>query len=257
MNCPSADLLPAVIDIAERAGKAALAIYKSDFITATKADGTLVTLADRESEAIILAALEELSPDIPIISEESAATGNLPEVKSNNFWLVDPVDGTLDFVNRNDEFCVNIGLIIDGTPVLGVLHGPALDVTYAAAGQGSATRRRGNGPAEVIAARAPPAEGLVAMLSRSHHRRPKTDDYLTQFTITERRPMGSALKLGLIAAGDADIYLRCGPTSEWDTAAGHAILDAAGGCLMTLKGKPFIYGKQNFRNPGFVAHGRR
>lgn len=252
-----ADLLPAVMDIAERAGQAALAIYRTDFTTAKKADGTLVTQADRDAETIILTALAELTPDIPVISEECAAAGKLPEIAGDSFWLVDPIDGTREFVNRNDEFSINIGLVSNTAPVLGVLHGPALRVTYAAAGPGSAVRRRGCGSAQAITARATPAEGLVAMVSRSHRRRSRVEDFLAPFTIAERRPMGSALKLGLIAAGEADIYPRVGPTSEWDTAAGHAILDAAGGCLVTLDGEPFTYGKPDFLNPGFVAYGRR
>ncbi len=257
MTSPFAELLPAVVDIAERAGQAVLAIYRSDFTTAEKADGTLVTQADRDAESVILAALAELTPGIPVISEECAAAGKLPEITGEDFWLVDPVDGTREFVNRNDEFCVNIGLVSNAAPVLGVLHGPALYVTYAAAGPGSDTRPRRGRPAQASTPRPTPAEGLVAMISRSHRRKSRVEDFLSQFTIAKRRPMGSALKLGLIAAGNADIYPRFGPTSEWDTAAGHAILDAAGGRLVTLDGDPLIYGKPDFLNPGFVAYGRR
>ncbi len=257
MGGPFAELLPAVVEIAERAGQAALAIYRTDFATTRKADGSLVTQADHDAEDVILAALAELTPDIPVISEECAAAGTLPAITGDTFWLVDPIDGTREFVNRNDEFCVNIGLVSATAPVLGVLHGPALNVTYAAAGPGSAVRHRAGRPAEAISARPAPAAGLVSMVSRSHRRRSGVEDFLAQFTIAERKPMGSALKLGVIAEGEADIYPRFGPTSEWDTAAGHAILEAAGGRLATLDGGRLIYRKPDFLNPGFVAYGQK
>ena len=250
-------LLPAVVDIAERAGRAILAVYGRDFSAAQKADGTPVTDADHDAEAIILPALAELTPNIPVVSEECAAAGRTPAFTGDTFWLVDPLDGTREFVKRNDEFCVCIGLIEATAPVLGVLHGPALGVTYAAAGPGTARRRRGKRAAEPIAARAAPCAGLAALISRSHRRGAPVEEFLARFAVAERHAMGSALKFGLIAAGEADIYPRLGPTCEWDTAAGHAVLQAAGGTVETIDGGPFTYGKPGFLNPGFVARGRR
>lgn len=251
-----AALLPAVIDIAERAGRAILAVYDRDFKTTTKSDGSHLTEADLNSEAVILPALASLTPDIPTISEERVAAGHIPELAGAICWYVDPLDGTREFVSRNDEFCVSIGLIRSGAPVLGVLHGPALGVTYAAAGAGTAVRRQGTETAVAIAARAPSVDGLVAMVSRSHRKKSEATVSHSKIPVSEQRPMGSALKFGLIADGNADIYPRLGPTCEWDTAGGHAILEAAGGRIETLDGEPLEYGKPNFLNPGFIAFGR-
>ncbi len=251
-------LLAPVVSTAEEAGRAIMAIYEAGFDASTKADGSLVTSADHKSEAIILPALRELTPDVPIIAEESVAAGTIPDIASGAFWLVDPMDGTREFVGRNGEFCVCIGLIEAGVPVLGVLHGPALGLTYAAAGPGTATIRRGDEAAQSIEARPAPAEGLTVVVSRSHRDQERTSGFLSAYRIAGSTPMGSALKFGLIAAGEADVYPRLGPTCEWDTAAGHAVVRAAGGDVTMLDGAPFTYGKTpKFLNSDFVAWGRR
>lgn len=254
-----APLLPAVCDIARQAGAAIMTVYATDFTAERKADGSPVTEADTAAEAIILPALRNLTPDIPIVSEEHMSDGEAPDISGGNFWLVDPLDGTREFLKRNDEFTVNIGLIIDLEPVFGVLYAPALDTIYFGAGAGSAMRAQGRDEPHPISCREVSPDGIDVLVSRSHSRNEKLDTYLKDQTIRERIPCGSALKFGVLAAGEADIYPRFGPTCEWDTAAGHAIVRAAGGELTTLDGKQFDYGKRDekFLNPGFVVFGRR
>ncbi len=254
-----ASLLPAVCDIARQAGAAIMAVYATDFSAERKADGSPVTEADTAAEAIILPALRQLTKNIPIVSEEHMADGAAPDISSGNFWLVDPLDGTREFLKRNDEFTVNIGLIVDLEPVFGVLYAPSLDTMFFGAGEGSAMRSIGGADAKPIACRDVSPEGIDVLVSRSHSRNERLDDYLSDKTVGERIPCGSALKFGVLAAGDADLYPRFGPTSEWDTAAGHAIVRAAGGEVETFNGEPLAYGKaeKNFLNPGFVAFGRR
>ncbi|NKB50011.1 MAG: 3'(2'),5'-bisphosphate nucleotidase CysQ [Alphaproteobacteria bacterium] len=254
-----APMLPAVCDIARHAGAAIMEVYATDFSAARKADGSPVTEADTAAEAIILPALRTLTPDIAIVSEEHMADGAAPDISSGNFWLVDPLDGTREFMKRNDEFTVNIGLIIDLEPVFGVLYAPALDTMFFGAGTGSAMRAQKDGDAQPIACREISPDGIGVLVSRSHSRNERLDDYLADKNVRERLPRGSALKFGVLAAGEADLYPRFGPTSEWDTAAGHAIVRAAGGDLETFDGQPFAYGKvdKKFLNPGFVAFGRR
>jgi len=254
-----APLLPAVCDIARQAGAAIMTVYATDFTAERKADGSPVTEADTAAEAIILPVLRAQTPDIPIVSEEHMAEGEAPDVSGGSFWLVDPLDGTREFLKRNDEFTVNIGLIVDLEPVFGVLYAPALDDLYFGAGAGSAMRSLNSGEAQPVQCRDIPAAGMNVMVSRSHRQGGKVDQYLSDKNVHALVPCGSALKFGVLAAGEADLYPRFGPTSEWDTAAGHAILRAAGGDIETLDGQPFAYGKSqdNFLNPGFVAYGRR
>ena len=254
-----APLLPAVCDIARQAGTAIMDVYATDFTAERKTDGSPVTEADTAAEAIILPALGPLTPDIPIVSEEFMAEGTAPDISGGKFWLVDPLDGTREFMKRNDEFTVNIGLIIDLQPVFGVLYAPALDTIFFGAGDGTAMRAKGSEEAKPISCRDISPDGIDVLVSRSHSRNERLDDYLSDKNVRERLPCGSALKFGVLAAGEADLYPRFGPTSEWDTAAGHAIVRAAGGDLETLDGQPFVYGKvgNKFLNPGFVAFGRR
>jgi 3'(2'), 5'-bisphosphate nucleotidase len=244
-------LLPAVRDLARAAGIVILRHYATDVAVTTKSDSTPVTDADKDAEAVILAGLRALTPDIPIVSEESA----MPSIGAR-FWLVDPLDGTREFLKRNGEFTVNIALIEDHRPVLGVLHAPARDVSYLALGPGSAMIARGDGPPRPIAVRAPAAEGLVVLVSRSHSEKESLNQFLADFPVKERVPCGSALKFGLVAAGEADLYVRLGRTMEWDTAAGHAVLTAAGGSVRLLDGTELLYGKPGFENPRFVARGK-
>jgi 3'(2'), 5'-bisphosphate nucleotidase len=175
----------------------------------------------------------------------------------DRFWAIDPLDGTREFVARNGEFSVLIALVEEGRPVLGVVHGPAVGLTYAACGPGTATRRRRGGAPEPIHARTPPPDGLVVIHSRSHENSRRLAEFLQEYPVRERKSCGSALKFGVIAAGEADLYPRFGTTMEWDTAAGQAVLEAAGGRVETLAGVPLGYGKPGFKNDGFLAWGRR
>ncbi len=236
--------------IARDAGEAILAIYNTDFDVRRKDDASPVTEADEAAEAVILKGLARIAPDIPVIAEESVAAGHIPDVSGGRFWLVDPLDGTKEFINRNGEFTVNIALIENGTPVLGVVYAPAIRRMFCGYGA-SAT-----GDGAPIEAKPVPEKGLTVIASRSH-RDYKTEEFLEAYDVKELKSAGSSLKLCLIAAGEADMYPRLGRTMEWDTAAGHAVLRAAGGSVTTVEGAPFVYGKPGFENPFFVAWGKR
>ena len=252
-----APLLPEVIAIARRAGAAIMPYFRGAYATAHKEDRSPVTDADHAADAAIKPALAALLPGVAVVTEESVAAAPAPETLAGaRFWLVDPLDGTKEFIAHRDEFTVNIALVEKGRPVLGILHVPARNVTYAAAGPGTAVKIAGEAAPHPIAARAAPAAGLVVAHSRSHNSRKDLEDYLAPFRVAERVVMGSALKFGLIAEGSADLYPRLGPTSEWDTAAGQAILEAAGGAVTDHAGEALAYGKPRFRNPPFVARGR-
>ncbi len=236
------------------AGDAIMEIYKSDFEVRTKGDESPVTAADEAAEKIILEHLARLTPDVPVVAEESVAAGHIPDISGGRYWLVDPLDGTKEFINRNGEFTVNIGLIEDRRPVMGVVFAPARERLFYAAGPGQAFAEEGGSPARPIGVRAAAEDGLTVVASRSH-RDAKTDEYLEQFEVKELKSAGSSLKFCLVAAGEADLYPRLGRTMEWDTAAGHAVLRAAGGRVETLDGEEFLYGKPGFENTFFVARG--
>ncbi len=256
MTATPQELLETARRAAIAAGEAIMRVYAAPFDVRQKDDKTPVTDADLAAERVILAMLREACPDIPIVSEERVDAEGLPPAASR-FWVVDPLDGTREFIARNGEFAVLIGLVEEGRPVLGVIHGPALGVTYAACGPGTATRRRGGGPAEPIRARAAPPDGLVVVHSRSHENSRRLAEFLEAYPARERMKCGSALKFGVIAEGLADLYPRFGTTMEWDTAAGQAVLEAAGGRVETFAGAPLAYGKPGLRNDGFIAWGRR
>jgi len=241
--------------IALAAGKEIMRVYRTDFSVERKHDNSVLTEADGLAEAIILKGLAEAEPGLKVIAEEAVAGGDMPE-HGSRFALVDPLDGTKEFVAHRAEFTVNIALVENGRPLLGVLHVPPTGLTYAAAGPGTAVKIAGDAPPERIAARAAPAAGLVVTHSRSHSKWNDLDDFLRPYRVSERMIMGSALKFGLIAEGRADLYPRLGPTSEWDTAAGQAILEAAGGSVVDRQGRRLGYGKPRFLNPPFVARGR-
>jgi 3'(2'), 5'-bisphosphate nucleotidase len=245
-------LLPELRAIARRAGSAILEVYKNDFAVTVKDDKSPVTEADIRSERIILEGLAALTPDIPVIAEEETSSGRVPPHRER-FWLVDPLDGTKEFVKRNGQFTVNIGLIDRGRPVVGALLAPATDRLYMAA-DGRAWLEEG-GMTRPIRCRRPPAEGLIVLGSASHRDSGQFDQFLSRFPVAEIRRWGSALKYGILAEGEADLYPRFGRMMEWDTAAGHAILDAAGGCLTLPDGSPLAYGKSGFANPPVVAWG--
>jgi 3'(2'), 5'-bisphosphate nucleotidase len=243
-------------EVARQAGAEILKIYVADFTTTRKADQSPVTDADLAAEASNLAALLSLTPEIPIVAEEQAHARGLPESAPARFWLVDPLDGTKEFVARNGEFTVNIALIEREVPVLGIVHLPALRETYRGH-SGIAERSADGAPFKPIQARNPPAEGSTMTISRSHASRELVKAEEMGEQIAGTIVAGSSLKFCRLAEGAADLYPRLGPTMEWDTAAGHAILAAAGGSVTTLDGEPLLYGKPGFRNPHFMARGRR
>ena len=246
-------LLAEVERIARAAGALVLQVYAGAFDVRGKADATPVTEADERAEQCIVPALLALDPAVPVVAEEAAARGETPAVGSR-FWLVDPLDGTREFVSRNGEFTVNIALIEDGAPVLGVVHEPVADRLYAGiVGQGAWIEEQGR--RRPIACRRDAAEGLVLASSRSHGDEAAMLAWLGSRPVLQRLVVGSSLKFGLLAAGRADLYPRLGPTMEWDTAAGHAVLRAAGGEVRDLAGAPLRYGKPGFKNPHFIAQG--
>jgi 3'(2'), 5'-bisphosphate nucleotidase len=247
------DLLEQLLPIGREAAAAVLQVYATDFSVRDKSDASPVTDADEQAEALILGALTELTPDIPIVSEEAASVGSIPEL-ADRFWLVDPLDGTKEFISRNGEFTTNIALIEGGRPVLGVVLVPARDRLFAgAAGVGAFVEDESG--RRSIACRQPPPEGLTIVSSRSHGDADALDAFLDGRRIAAAITAGSSLKFCLVAAGEADLYPRLGRTMEWDTAAGHAVLGAAGGRVSEVSGIELGYGKPGFENPHFVAQG--
>ena len=251
-SLPLAALAEAVRRIVLAAGDKIMTVYRSDFAVRTKSDRSPVTAADEAAEAFIIAELGELSPRLPIVAEESVARGRMPEIGAQPFWLVDPLDGTKEFVSRNGEFTVNVGLVSGGKPVLGAVYAPAAERLFWAQGADAWTEHGGR--KRKIVARRPDADGFVVVASRSH-RDAATDAYLATLNVKRITSAGSSLKFCLVAAGEADLYPRFGPTNEWDTAAGHAVLAIAGGRVVTRDGDELVYGKPGFKNPGFVAKG--
>ena len=245
-------LAAAARQLALEAGRTIMTLYREGAAVETKADRSPVTEADRAADRLIVMGLQAADPGIPVISEESTSTG--PPPPDGRFWLVDPLDGTREFIARTGEFTVNIALIEDGRPVLGVLHAPVQGETFIADGLGQAVRIVGNGAPRPISARRAPAEGPAVIASRSH-RDAETDAFIAGLGPARIESAGSALKFGLLARGEADVYPRFGRTMEWDTAAGHAILKAAGGHVRDLNGRELRYGKAGFVNPPFVACG--
>jgi len=243
--------------LAERAGKAIMEVYDTAFEVEHKEDDSPLTAADRASHDIICAGLAELEPRLPVLSEESPARDLTDRRNWGRYWLVDPLDGTKEFVKRNGEFTVNIALIEDHRAVLGIVRAPALDLEYVGAITTGAWRRQGRGGAEPITtAPAPaPAEPLRVVGSRSHPSGALAA-YLEQLGPHELKPMGSSLKICLVADGQADVYPRLGPTSEWDTAAAQAVLESAGGSMISLDGRELRYNtKESLLNPHFLAVG--
>jgi 3'(2'), 5'-bisphosphate nucleotidase len=248
--------------IASEAGKLIMAIYADAPRIDTKADGSPVSDADRESERLIRARLRKILPEVPLIAEESFDPQQCRQAP-DRFLLVDPLDGTREFISRNGEFTVNIALIENGQPTIGCVYAPACEAMYIAGADAfHATLSPGAtlppladlGP---IRTRPYPGAGLSAVASRSHLD-PQTEAFLKRLPIASHRNAGSSLKFCVIAQGEADVYPRLAPTMEWDTAAGQAVLLAAGGCVVGTDGAPLRYGKASagFRNDGFVAWGQ-
>jgi 3'(2'), 5'-bisphosphate nucleotidase len=253
-------LLDAMVAAALAAGRAANRIYHGSFEVHTKTDDSPVTAADHVAEEIILEALTRHAPGIAVVAEEQVAAGHVPAV-AEEFFLVDPLDGTKEFVQKRGDFTVNIALIRQAAPALGVVYAPATGQLFTGNVAAATARRARLDPDTAVAAdftviqvRKVPAAGLTAVASRSH-RTPDTDAYLARYPIAQLVAVGSSLKFCLVAAGEADLYPRLGPTMEWDTAAGQAVLLAAGGQVLGPDAQPLRYGKPQFRNSWFVACG--
>ena len=236
-------------------------VYNSDFDTHGKADRSPVTDADELAEAIILDELEKLVPGVPVLAEESFSAGLRPNTDSA-FILVDPVDGTKEFINKNGEFTINIALVEDRVPTAGCVYAPARERIFVGGDKAWAGPLKPGGTVnpdtlEPIATRKAPDGGKTAVMSRSHADE-KTVAFADSVGVTEKVSAGSSLKFCLVAEGSADVYPRFGPTCEWDTGAGHAVLKAAGGDVLTPEGEPFLYGKSetDYLNGAFVAWGR-
>ena len=252
-------------DVAISAGKAILEVYHAGPNVTLKQDASPVTEADERAEAIILEGLARAFPDIPVVAEESVAAGRIPDIQGGRFFLVDPLDGTKEFINKRDDFTVNIALIENGAPVAGIVYAPARGAAWA--GQGGKVEKLLVDENFTVSSRRPigcrtPAAELTAVASRSHNS-PETEAFLAEKGIKSTKSVGSSLKFCLVAEGDADVYPRFGRTMEWDTAAGDAVLRAAGGMTLDLDGNPFRYGKTrqagdtDFANGHFIAWGKR
>jgi 3'(2'), 5'-bisphosphate nucleotidase len=257
------DLSLSIIPAAQRAGAAVMQVYHSNPNVRYKADRSPVTDADHASEDIILEALAKLAPEIPVIAEEQLAAGNIPDV-GTRFFLVDPLDGTKEFIKANGEFTINIALIEGRKPVFGLIYAPDKDDCYITLRPDAAARfkltpasnphPRQKFDFEPLSGVLPQPRSRTAIVSRSHLT-PETEAFLHKLGNPQRILLGSSLKFCILARGEADVYPRFAPTSEWDTAAGHAILNATGGGVLAGDGEPFFYGKQErrFTNPSFVA----
>lgn len=254
-----------LVKTVQEAGRAIMGVYQSEFDVEYKQDSSPVTRADQLAEDIILASLHELAPDIPVIAEEAASQGKVPDV-GERFFLVDPLDGTKEFVSKNGEFTVNIALIEHGVPVFGIIYAPSISVLFVTLGPDHAIRFdldiaeefSGFGDQDVTLPekKSPDVNGFRVVASRSHMN-DDTRSYLGKMKVSSLINAGSSLKFCRVAEGSADLYPRFAPTMEWDTAAGHAILLAAGGIVLTPNGGPFVYGKRdsNYLNSHFIAYG--
>jgi 3'(2'), 5'-bisphosphate nucleotidase len=252
------ELLDRTADIARRAGREILAVYASGAVAASaKADQSPLTEADLRAHALIVGALGALTPDLPVLSEESAGAAYAERRRWRRYWLVDPLDGTREFLSRNGEFTVNIALIEGHDPVLGVVHVPLSDTSYRGLAGRGAWRQTASSAVEPIRVARAAAAPLRVVGSRSH-RGSSLDAFLERVGPYRLVALGSSLKFCIVAEGGADVYPRLGPTSEWDTAAAHAVLSAAGGTVTALDGAPLQYNtRDELLNPHFVAYGPR
>ena len=255
MASDPSSLLTGVLDAVAAASTAILEVYATAHGVEYKADDSPITRADRAAHDILAARLSLLTPQVPVLSEEAEAAHDVAIRGAwEELWLVDPLDGTREFISRNGEFTVNVALVRDHEPVLGVVAAPALGLTYFAARGRGAFRAHAEHGTEPIRVR-PAADPLVVVGSRSH-RGDSLDGLLARLGPHELRPMGSALKFCIVAEGSADFYPRLGPTSEWDTAAAQAVLEVAGGAVTTLDGAPLRYNERDtLLNPHFIAYG--
>lgn len=257
-------LLAELERLALAAGRVVMDFYRSGGPVESKSDRSPVTQADRNAEAVILDGLSASAPGVPVVAEEETSAGRVPSELGEAFFLVDPLDGTREFVNRRDDFTVNIALIRHGEPVCGVVYAPARQAMCS--GMPGYAEAATVSPDHVVvdrrAIRARPVAAPPVIVASRSHRTPETDSFIARYPGAEIISVGSSLKFCLLAEGKADIYPRFGRTMEWDTAAGDAVLRAAGGRTLTLDGRPLAYGKRNisgeadFANPHFVAEGR-
>jgi 3'(2'), 5'-bisphosphate nucleotidase len=252
----STALLNQLVAVSREAGAAILNIYSRDFEAARKSEHSPVTEADTAAEALIVAALAHLAPGVPVVAEEHCAAHGVPAHAPDRFFLVDPLDGTKEFIAKNGEFTVNVALIENGWPILGVVYLPVFDACYTGAA-GVAERRVGDNGPERITARPAPNDGLVMAISRSHADGEVVRAKERGLNVASTIVAGSSLKFCRLAEGLADLYPRFGTTMEWDTAAGQAVLEAAGGRVETVEGERLSYGKAGFKNPHFIAYGRQ
>lgn len=254
-NTDPCDYLATVDAIARAAGRRILELYESDFAVTHKGDGSPLTAADQAAQEVILEGLTRLTPEIPILSEESAQVAHADRARWRRFWLVDPLDGTKEFVSRNGEFTVNIALIERDTPILGVVHVPVKQVTYGACRGGGAYKRDGEAnPVPILSRTFDASRPPRVVASRSHAKRPDVE-FLARLGHHELVSMGSSLKFCLVAEGAADVYPRLGPTMEWDTAAAQCIVEAAGGKVVGRDGRPLRYNKPSLKNPWVLTSG--
>ena len=248
-------LLDATCEIAREAGRAILEVYgRADFAVARKSDDSPLTEADQVAHGIISRALAKVDASLPILSEESLPSDHAERREWRRYWLVDPLDGTKEFLKRNGEFTVNIALVDEHRAVLGAVHAPVLDRVYFGHVMFGAWRSDAAGPPKPIAVRT--AGSPLRVVGSRSHPSPELAAYLARLPPYEITDMGSSLKICLVAEGAADIYPRLGPTSEWDTAAAQAILESAGGRMIDLDGQPLRYNsKDDLLNPHFMAFG--
>ncbi|NBX25759.1 MAG: 3'(2'),5'-bisphosphate nucleotidase [Planctomycetes bacterium] len=249
-----AKVLECLISLTRRAGEAVLAVYDrpEGGGIQVKADETPLTEADLASHRCLVDGLEGLVPGVPVVSEEDASS-LMHRKSTGRFWLIDPLDGTKEFIARNGEFTVNVALVQDGRPVLGLVHAPVLDELFVGSSEGARVHRGGG--VHAISVRTPPSRPLRVVASKSHMNQ-ETRDFIAALGSHTLVQAGSSLKFCRVAEGAADCYPRLGPTAEWDTAAAQAVVEGAGGCVTTLEGKPLSCGKADLINPAFVASSR-
>lgn len=249
-----ADQIQAMTELVREAGRKIMEIYRTDdFSVEYKKDDSPLTRADKASHEILVKGLRKIFPDTPILSEEGKGMPYSGRKNWPRFFLVDPLDGTKEFIKRNDEFTINIGLVAGHETSFGMLHGPVRDETYYGGPGFGSFKTVAGGPVQRIAVR-PPDQGqkLTAVASRSHPS-PDLQELLDRFNVGDKEVAGSAYKFALVADGRAHLYARTNPTWEWDTAAGQAIVLGAGGSMTRLDGEPFLYNKEELLNPGFIV----
>jgi 3'(2'), 5'-bisphosphate nucleotidase len=248
------DVLEAVRELAIEAGRRIMPFYRADVSVALKKDASPLTAADLAAHEFLVESLPGILPGIPVVSEESSPESHSSAPDLTLFWLVDPLDGTKEFLKATGEFTVNVALIENGRPILGAVHAPALDVTYYASAEHGAWRQRVGGRPTRLATRRADLARLGVVASKDHAG-PMVKAMLERLSNPELRSMGSSLKFCLVAEGSADLYLRDVPTMEWDTAAAQCVVESAGGSICTLDGKALRYGKPGLKNPALMTLG--